>query len=177
MRRKNWHWDINLPYSKIEKILSREDDPRFARLAGSLLSRVQNPKEVFALISPQAFCRRFQAIQREIVSDEWSREKAAFWKATYLRMSREFREKGEKIRKPAKMKLDDFDRRLIEKVKECRKGALMSQKELAGFLGCSQQYISGIETGREKIKLPFLKKLVSATDARIDLVIGKNTEG
>jgi DNA-binding XRE family transcriptional regulator len=170
MKRKNWYWDIHLPYKKIVQILVRENDPRFPRIAGALLSRVQDPKQVFDLISPKAFCRRYYAIQKEITSDEWTKEKAAFWKASYLRLSKELREQGERIREPGKMTLDDFDRSLIEKVKDCRKAALMSQKELAEFVGVSQQYISGIEKGREKISIDFFKKLSHVTHQRIDIV-------
>ena len=170
MTRQNWYWDLNIPYSKIKEILKREDDPRFPRLAGALLARVQDPKQVFGLITPQAFCRRYRAIEKEITSDEWTREKAAFWKATYLRLSKELREKGEKIRNPDVIKLDPFDRLLIEKVKQCRKNALMSQAELAHFMGCSQQYISGIEKGREKISLDFLKKLAGTTRQPIEII-------
>lgn len=169
--RKNWAWDLNIPMSKIKKILRREDDPRFPRLAGVLLARVQDPKQAFDLITPQAFCRRFRAIQNEISSDEWTREKSAFWKATYLRLSKELQQSGEKIRKPEKIRLDDFDKALIVTTQGCRKAALLSQKELAERMGCSQQYISGVETGREKITIGFLKKMVEVTGQRIDLTI------
>lgn len=173
MKRKNWYWDLNIPFKKIKQILAREEDPRFPRIAGTLLARVEDPKQVFELITPVAFCRRYRAIEKGIVSDEWAREKAAFWKATYVRLSKELREKGEKIRKPAKVQLDDFDRALIEKIRQGRKHALLSQKELAEFMGCSQQYISGIESGREKVTLDFLKKLTQITGQRIDLTIEK----
>lgn len=175
MTRKNWYWDLNLPFKKIKQILAREDDPRFPRLAGALLARVKDPKQVFELITPQAFCRRFRSIQKEISSDEWTREKAAFWKSTFLRLSKELREKGESIRKAARIELDDFDRTLVEKVRQCRKGALMSQKELAEFMGCSQQYISGIEKGRERISVDFLKRLARVTQQRIELVFERST--
>lgn len=173
MIRKNWYWDLRVPYSKIKEILKREDDPRFPRLAGTLLGRVQDPRQVFELIAPAAFCRRYKAIENEIKSDEWTKEKTAFWRATYLRLSKEFREKGEKIRKPEVIKLDHFDRALIEKVKQCRKSAVMSQAELARFMGYSQQYISGVEKGREKISFDFLKKLVRVTHQPIELIFSR----
>lgn len=174
MKRENWYWDLNMPLKKIKQILAREDDPRFPRLAGTLLSRVQDSKQVFNLITPTAFCRRFQAIENEIKSDEWAKEKAAFWKATYLRLSKELQEKGEKIRKPEVIELDAFDRALVEKVIQCRKAAVMSQKELAKFMGCSQQFISGVETGREKITVEFLKKLAQVTGCKINVEIKEN---
>lgn len=171
MKRRNWYWDLNSPFKKIKQILSREDDPRFPGLAGTLLARVQDPKQVFELITPTAFCRRYQAIENEMMSDEWTRERAAFWKATYLRLLKELQAKGQRVRQPEVIELDAFDRSLIEKMKQSRKAAVMSQKELAQFMGYSQQYISGIETGREKVTVDFLKKLAQITGQQIDLVI------
>ena len=172
MIRKNWHWDINLPETKIKKILTREDDPRFPRIAGALLSRMEDPKEVFKLITPVSFCRRWRAIEREIKSDNWTKEKAAFWKTTYLRLSKELREKGEKIRQIEIIRLDDFDRDLVAKIRECRKNVLMTQKELAVSMGVSQQFISNIEKGRERPNLDFLKKLAYTTRRSLQLVFG-----
>ena len=170
MRRQNWHWDINLSEAKIKEILTRENDPRFPRIAGALVSRVEHPKEVFKWVTPLAFCRRWRAIEREIKSDEWNREKAAFWKATYIRLSKELKDKGEKIRQTELIQLDDFDKELIAKIRECRKKALMTQEELAGFMECSQQFISNIEKGREKPNLDFLKKLARITQGSLQLV-------
>ena len=167
MTRQNWHWDISLPETKIREILTREDDPRFPRIAGVVMSRVEDPKEVFKLITPLAFCRRWRAIEREIKSDEWTKEKAAFWKSTYIKLSKELRNKGEKIRKTEKIPLDSFTRDVIVQIRKTRKRALMSQKELAEFMGCSQQYISGIEKGRERVSLEFLKKFASITNEPI----------
>lgn len=171
MTRQNWYWDLNMPLKKIKQILAREDDPRFPRIAGTLLARVQDSKQVFGLITPASFCRRYRAIQNEIKSDEWTKERASFWKATYLRLSKELQGKGERIRKPEVIELDAFDRALVEKVIQCRKAAAMSQKELAQFMGYSQQFISGIETGRQKMTVNFLKKLAQITGQRIDLII------
>lgn len=168
MIRKKWNWDINLPESKIKKILTMENDYRFPRIAGALLSRVDDPKEVFKLITPVAFCRRWRAIELEIKSDEWTKEKAAFWKIIYINLSKELREKGEKIRKPDKIALDNFNRDLISKIKASRKKALLTQGELAELMGCSQQYISGIEKGREKISLDFLRKFAAITNEPLE---------
>src|SRR3990167_9501450 len=173
MTRENWYWDLNMPLKKIKQILAREDDPRFPRIAGILLGRVQDSKQVFGLIAPASFCRRYKAIENEIKSDEWTKERASFWKATYLRLSKELQEKGEKLRKPEVIELDAFDRALVEKVKQFRKAAAMSQKELAQFMGYSQQFISGIETGRERITMDFLKRLAQITEQRINLIVEK----
>ncbi len=51
----------------------------------------------------------------------------------------------------------------------------MTQKELAGFMGCNQQFISNIEKGREKPNLDFLKKLTLVTKEpfQLDFVISQ----
>ena len=170
MTRRNWHWDINLPETKIRRILARENDPRFPRIAGALVSRIDDPKDAFKLITPLAFCRRWRAIEREITSNEWTREKAAFWKATYLRLSKELREKGEKIRLAETIPMDRFDRDLVAKIRACREQALMTQQELAGFMGCNQQFISNIEKGRQKPNLDFLKKLSRITKGSLQVI-------
>jgi len=176
MKREKWYWDLNLSEAKIKKILSWEDDPRFPRIAGVLLSRVTDPSEVFKLITPNAFCRRWRAIEAEIKSDEWTKEKAAFWKVTYIKLSRDLREKGGKIRQPDKLVLDDFTRDLISKIKESRRKAALSQKELAQLMGYSQQYISGIEKGREKVTLEFLKKFADITKQPLEGFLAINTQ-
>ena len=170
MTRRNWHWDINLPETKLRRILAREDDPRFPRIAGALVSRIDDPKAVFRLITPLAFCRRWRAIEREITSNEWTKEKAAFWRATYLRLSKELREKGEKIRQAEAIPMDRFDRDLVAKIRACREQALMTQQELAGFMGCNQQFISNIEKGRQKPNLDFLKKLSRITKGSLQVI-------
>lgn len=169
MTRRNWHWDIHLPEAKILGILAREDDPRFPRIAGALVSRIDDPKDVFKLITPLAFCRRWRAIEQAITSDAWTREKTAFWKATYLRLSKELREKGEKIRQAETISMDPFDKELIAKIRACREQALMTQQELAGFMGCNQQFISNIEKGRQKPNLDFLKKLSRVTKGSLQV--------
>ena len=173
MTRQNWHWDINLPETKIKEILTRENDPRFPRIAGTLMARVEDPKEVFKLVTALAFCRRWRAIELEIRSDEWTKERTAFWKATYLRLSKELRKKGKRIRQTDLIQLDDFDRNLVTKIREARKKALMTQKELAGFMGCNQQFISNIEKGREKPNLDFLKKLARITQGPFQLIFSR----
>ncbi|MBI1884252.1 MAG: helix-turn-helix transcriptional regulator [Chlamydiae bacterium] len=50
----------------------------------------------------------------------------------------------------------------------------MTQKELATFMGCSQQYISGIEKGREKISIEFLKKLAQVSREEINVMFGRD---
>lgn len=176
MKETNWHWDLRIPLKVIREILANDQDPRFASIAGRLLARSNDPQEVFSLISPKAFCRRFYAIQREIAKNEWTKEKATVWRPTYQRYLRQFRKEGVRIRERAPREIDAFSRRILEKVRACRQQAHLSQRELAARMGYSQQFISGIESGREKITLDFLRKFSEATGSRFDVALHSTTE-
>ena len=176
MKQTNWHWDIRIPPEAIREVLENDQNPQFVSIAARLLARTNDPQEVFSWISPKAFCHRFYAIQREISKDEWTKEKAAFWRATYQRYLRQFRKEGVRIRERAPREIDAFSRRILEKVRTCRQRAHLSQRELAARMGYSQQFISGVENGREKITIDFLRKFAEATGSRFDVTLHSAAE-
>src|SRR3989338_7667268 len=108
MTLKNWHWDQRTPLVEIERILANDEDPRFISLAGLLLARSDDPKQVFGLISPVAFCRRYRAILNQINRDEWSKDKAALWATTYERLSKQLRQEGVRFRSKERRTDDPF---------------------------------------------------------------------
>jgi len=167
----NWYWDLRIPLETIKGILADERNPRFARVAGKLLARSKDPGEVFALITPLAFCRRFRAIQREIGKDEWTKDQAAFWRATYERHLRELRKAGVRVRQEEPSEPDPFTKDLLAKLLSCREEANLSQAALANALGCSQQFVSGIESGREKPTLDYLRKFAKAANCEFDIIL------
>lgn len=167
----NWYWDLRIPFETIKAILANERNPRFARVAGKLLARTKDPDEVFALITPLAFCRRFRAIQRELSKDEWTKDQAAFWRATYERHLREFRKAGVRIRQDEPRDLDPFTTELLTKLRSCREEANLSQAALAHAVGCSQQFVSGIESGREKLTMDYLRKFAKASNCEFDIIL------
>lgn len=167
----NWHWDLRIPFETIKAILADDHNPRFARVAGKLLARTKDPDEVFSLITPLAFCRRFRAIQREISKDEWTKDQAAFWRATYERHLRELRKAGVRIRQEEPREPDPFTKDVLAKLRSCREEANLSQAAVAGALGCSQQFVSGIESGREKPTLDYLRKFAKAANCDFDIIL------
>ena len=171
MKTTNWYWDLRIPFDTIKEILADERNPRFVRVAGKLLARTNDPNEVFSLMTPLAFCRRFRAIQREIGKDEWTKDKAAFWRATYERHVREFRKAGIRVRQEEPRDLDPFTGDLLARLRSCREEANLSQAALASALGCSQQFVSGIESGREKLTMDYLRKFAKATHCEFDVIL------
>lgn len=171
MKRENWYWDLGMPFEKIREILADEQNPTFPRIAARLLARVDDPEQVFSLIKPLAFCRRFYAIQQKVNKDEWTKEKGAFWRATYERYSREFQRSGVRLRQRLAPERDPFIEELTGKVRECREALHLSQGEVAEMLGCSQQFVSGIEQGREKITIDYLRRFANKTGSDFDLIL------
>lgn len=171
MKRENWYWDLGMPFEKIRKILTDERNPKFPRVAARLLARVDDPEQVFSLIKPLAFCRRFYAIQQEVNKDEWTKEKGAFWRATYERYSREFQRSGVRLRQRQAREPDPFIDELAGKLRESREALNFSQGQVAEMLGCSQQFVSGIEQGREKITIDYLRRFASKTGCDFDLIL------
>ncbi len=171
MTTTNWHWDLRIPFETIKEILADEHNPRFARVAGKLLARTNDPNDVFALVTPLAFCRRFRAIQREIRKDEWTKDQAAFWRATYERYLLEFRKAGVRIRQDEPRDLDPLTAELLAKLRSCREAAHLSQAALADAVGCSQQFVSGIESGREKLTMDYLRKFAKASHCEFDIIL------
>ncbi len=171
MKRENWYWDLGMPFEKIREILTDEQNPKFPRLAARLLARVDDPEQVFSLIKPLAFCRRFIAIQQEVNKDEWTKEKGAFWRATYERYIREFQRSGVRLRQRLPLERDPFVEELTSKMRRCREALHFSQGQVAEMLGCSQQFVSGIEQGREKITIDYLRRFASKTGCDFDLVL------
>lgn len=171
MKRENWYWDLGMPFEKIREILTDEQNPKFPRVAARLLARVDDPEQVFSLIKPLAFCRRFIAIQQEVNKDEWTKEKGAFWRATYERYLREFQRSGVRLRQQQPREPDPFIEELTGKLRECREALHFSQEQVAEMLDCSQQFVSGIEQGREKITIDYLRRFASKTGCDFDLIL------
>ncbi len=171
MKRENWYWDLGMPIEKIRDILTDEQNPKFPRVAARLLARVDDPEQVFSLIKPLAFCRRFYAIQQEVNKDEWTKEKGAFWRATYERYSREFKHSGVRLRQRQPREPDPFIEELTSKLRQCREALHLSQGEVAEMLGCSQQFVSGIEQGREKITIDYLRRFASKAGCDFDFIL------
>jgi len=171
MKRENWYWDLGMPFEKIREILTDEQNPKFPLVAARLLARVDDPEQVFSLIKPLAFCRRFYAIQQEVNKDEWTKEKGAFWRATYERYSREFQRSGVRLRQQQPRERDPFIEELTVKLRQSREALHLSQGQVAEMLGCSQQFVSGIEQGREKITIDYLRRFANKTGSDFDLIL------
>jgi len=73
-------WDKKITPEKIKKILKDESNPRFIEFAALLLSRTNNPKEIFDdWMDKVIFCRNWQKIKRKMRTNKWSDKKIIFY--------------------------------------------------------------------------------------------------
>ena len=158
----NWLWDSRLSKKEVAEILKDETNPRFDLYAEKLLSRLNRPKEVFPLLNPSAFCRKWPAIKRRMSRDRWLTHRVTFWQTIYEAVKKRLGEQGVRLRPRVKESIP-LQRRLIsEQIRKIRMEKGYHQKDLAARLGVIQQYISRLESGRENFSVDVLSRIAQA---------------
>src|SRR3989338_3700011 len=138
-------WDRKTTKQEAIAILKNDSDPRFVEYASLVLSRVGKPKEVFAAyLNKMAFLKNWRKIKRRMRKDNWNDTRIIFWDEVYIVLSedidkRDIKEKRMPVSEEAKM--------IGEVIKDARQKKRLSQKELAGTAGMSQQLVSFLENG------------------------------
>ncbi|OGX41443.1 MAG: hypothetical protein A3C53_00525 [Omnitrophica WOR_2 bacterium RIFCSPHIGHO2_02_FULL_68_15] len=171
MTPKNWHWDLNLSPDAINAILTNDQHPQFAYVAARLLSSTDDSKYVFSLMTPLVLYRNFPAIRRALQRDQWKQETLVLWEATYRRYAREFKEAGVRVRRKSVLAVDPLTAAVLEQMQAARARAGITQHELAKQLQCSQQLVSAIERGREKLTIDYLRRFAEATGCRPEVFL------
>lgn len=159
--RPEWLWDKNISIEEVQKILKDPQNERFINVAALLLSRNNMPKDIFEqYLDKKIFVQNWARIKRQMRKDAWNDPRIIFWQAVRDRLGAEFLAQGIVLR-PVKQQepVDEFIRRIAEKIKACRKSLGLTQSELAEKIGISQQIISRVEKGRNDIRLLTLEKI------------------
>lgn len=170
--KRDWLWDRKITIGQAKNILKNPEHPKFSSLAALLLLRKNSPAEVFKeYISPTNFCQNWSKIKKIMKKDAWGTPRMHFWQAVFGKVREKLKKKG-LIMKPAPlMKIDEFCKKVGQRIKILRKERGFTQKELARKLRISQQIISRIESGYQNISLITLKEIASALGAKVDLVL------
>ncbi|MBI2095954.1 MAG: helix-turn-helix transcriptional regulator [Candidatus Omnitrophica bacterium] len=155
----NLFWDRKLTQEDAAKILAMETHERFSEIAALLLSRTNDPKMVFSeFLTREVFCRNWKRIKAEMRKNSWSDERIDFWgqvhQTLYGRIG-----KALSVRKKQAVSGQAEFKNVAEILKTERKKMGMSQAELAGKSGLSQQTISYLESGKSDLSLRTLKKV------------------
>lgn len=151
-----YFWDLNeKALRETGQIFKKPNHPKFASRVVTFLSRCQEPKELFSLISKESFVKVWPKVRlywRKISPASDFRD---WWQTIYEGLLEEQRFK---YRKP-KGKPSSLFLKVGKIVKEARIKKGLSQKELALTAEMSQPDISMIEEGRKNITLQTLFRL------------------
>jgi DNA-binding XRE family transcriptional regulator len=163
----NWLWDRKISDAKAKKILKKSRTEDFFAMAALLLSRKNEPDEVFkSYLDPLVFCRYWSAIKRKMRQDKWGEGRIIFWDAIYEKLIDKYRKKGVVFRQkpPAR---EPFCEAIGRKIAAIRREQGLSQKDMAKKMGISQQLISRVEKGGGNISLLTLTNLAAALDKKV----------
>lgn len=168
---KDWLWDKKISISRAQSILRNPTHPRFIALSSVLLSRKNNPNEVFRkYIKPKVFCRQWPGIKSKMNKDSWNNPRIEFWQAVYEKLLIKYRLKGIPVFvRPLRKDINEFCAEVGEKIRILRKQKGYTQKTFSKKLKVSQQMISRIEGGGENVSLLTLKKILKELGATLSI--------
>lgn len=163
-----WLWDRKISDAKARTALKDPGSKSFYMLAALLLSRMNDPKEVFKkYLDPLIFCKNWAVIKRRMRQDKWSEPRIVFWQVIYEKLSERYRDKGIGFRERSHRVSDPVCRDAGKAISALRHEQGISQKDLACRMGVSQQLVSRIEKGGENLSLITLSTVARALDRRI----------
>lgn len=163
-----YFWSLNKKaLRQIDKALRDPQHPQFITSLVTFLSRCNEPKELFSLLSKKEFIANWPKIKSYWLKTERKSEFRDWWDTIYERLAARDKHK-ERAAKGEPSRLFRYVGRLI-KLARIKKG--LSQNDLALRVGMRQPDISKIEEGRENITLATLSILSRALGIKkIELV-------
>lgn len=167
MNISKYFWDLNEKALKeTQRILKDPKHPKFIIRIVTLLSRCDQVKELFSLISKKDFIESWPKIRSYWVKLARESDFRDWWETIYEQMLEEFRHKT----KGPKGKPSILFLRVGSIIREARVRNGLSQKELAVRTGMKQPDISRIEEGKKNITLATLARIYRILDIKkIDL--------
>lgn len=168
MNISKYFWELNeKSLNETKKILKNPQHSKFVARMVTFLSRCDQPKELFALISKKEFIETWPRIKSYWVRMARESDFRDWWETIYEQLLQEY---GFKQKKP-KGKSSDLFQKIGGIIKEARIRKGLSQNELALTTGMRQPDISMIEEGKKNITLETLIRLCKTLDIkRIDLL-------
>lgn len=151
-----YFWGLNKQALKeTERILKNPEHPKFAARLVTLLSRCDQPKELFSLVSKKEFVGVWPRVKSYWLKIEPRSDFRAWWETIYEQLLQEYKLKQKKPIGGSPALFSKIGRM----IREARVEKGLSQKGLAIRLGMKQPDISMIEKGRKNITLDTLARL------------------
>ena len=148
-----YFWSLNKKALKeTEKILKDFQHPKFAARMVTFLSRCDQPKELFSLISKEEFIKVWPKIKSYWLKIASTSDFRAWWETIHEQLLEEYRNK----QKRPKGKSFALFLKIGKLIREARIEKGLSQRELAFKTGMKQPDISMIEKGKKNITMETL---------------------
>ena len=158
-----YFWDLNQKaLKKIRHIITNVDDPHFAMRMVTLLSRCQQPKELFSFVPREVFLQGWPKIKAQWLRVARSSDFRDWWQTIYEQLL----QKSNIKQVNSSIKSFDVSLKIGKMIKETRVRIGLSQNELALKLGMKQPDISKIEKGKQNITLETLSFLCKALEIK-----------
>ena len=152
---KKYFWDLSFTAIKeTAGILKDENNTKYIPRITTLLSRCDNPREIFSYVDKAVFINSWPRIRRYWKKTAHAIDFLAWWETIYEEMTK-IRRKD----KPAQTLID-----IGNNIKAIRIKKGLSQKDISNLTGIPQGDISRIEKGRN-IKLISLVRILKALKA------------
>lgn len=175
--KNSWLWDRKISDSAARRIMKNTGSKEFVSLAALLLSRNNDPKDVFRYyLAPLVFCKQWGNIKRRMRKDKWAEPRIVFWQAVYENLLEKYRKKGIVFRVETPQIKELLCYKAGKQIGEIRRERGLSQKEIAKILGISQQSISRVEKGGENISLATLANIARALKKRVKIIFEEGVE-
>lgn len=173
MKNQAWLWDVKRTENEVRQILSTPQSAQFMHYVVRLLSRCNEPKEVFNYVNKENFCKYWQKIKRRMLKDKWNQKRVEFWEEIYKYLVKDIKLRGGKLRTlRTKPQGSSLSQKVGSVIRELRFESGMTQKQLADKAGVKQQVISKIESGNANPSLQTIDKIKKHLKGDIDIVNG-----
>ena len=155
MNLKKYFWPLNpKALREVKVILKNPRHPKFMERAFTLLSRCDNPREVFSAIDKKQFVEVWPRLRRYWVKMNQAPDFKAWWETVYEQLIQ-----NKKTKQGLKGRPPEIFLKIGRLIREKRLKKGMSQLDFARQAGMNQPDISAIESGRKNITLATLIRL------------------
>ena len=150
-----YFWDLNdKALKETARILRSPGHDKFRSRMVKLLSRCQNPNEVFSIVSKEDFAGVWPGVRAYWVKVEKTSDFRDWWETIYEELLRKQGKNKKVIGSPSSL-----FKSIGVRIREARIDKEMSQKDLALAVGMKQPDISKIEEGKKNITLETLSRI------------------